>query len=79
MSLVPRPPCVTFRRVAYFFTGPWAVTRSSLHMLRRVAALCRPLRLVLLLVSCPRSRSPVVGLPGLFWLRQVLVVAGDAQ
>ena len=43
------------------FMGPWTVTRSSLRMLRRVAALCRPLRLVLLLVSFPRSRSPVVG------------------
>ena len=40
------------------FTGPWTVTRSSLRMLRRVAAFCRPLRPVLLLVSFPRSRSP---------------------
>ena len=47
------------------FTGPWTVTRSSLRMLRRIAAFCRPLRPVLLLVSCPRSRSPVVGVPGL--------------
>ena len=46
-------------------TGPWAVTRSSLRMLRRVAAFCRPLRPVLLLVSFPRSRSPVVGVLGL--------------
>ena len=44
------------------FTGPWTVTRSSLRMLRRVAAFCRPLRPLLLLVSFPRSRSPVVGL-----------------
>ena len=43
------------------FTGPWTVTRSSLRMLRRVAAFCRPLRPVLLLVSFPRSRIPVVG------------------
>ena len=43
------------------FTGPWTVTRSSLRMLRRVAAFCRPLRPVLLLVSFPRSWSPVVG------------------
>ena len=48
-----------------FFTGPWTVTRSSLRMLRRVAAFCRPLRPVLLLVSFPHSRSPVVGVPGL--------------
>ena len=48
-----------------FFTGPWTVTRSSLRMLRWVAAFCRPLRPLLLLVSFPRSRSPVVGVPGL--------------
>ena len=47
------------------FTGPWTVTRSSLRMLRRVAAFYRPLRPVLLLVSFPRSRSPVVGVLGL--------------
>ena len=51
-----------------FFTGPWTVTRSSLRMLRRVAAFCRPLRPVLLLVLFPRSRSPVVGVLGLCWL-----------
>ena len=54
-----------------FFTGPWTVTRSSLRMLRRVAVFCRPLRPVLLLVSFPRSRSPAVGVLGLFWLRRV--------
>ena len=47
------------------FTEPWTVTRSSLRMLRRVNAFCRPLRPVLLLVSFPRSRSPVVGVLGL--------------
>ena len=42
-------------------------------MLRRVAAFCRPLRPVLLLVSFPRSRSPVVGVLGLCWMwRDVL-------
>ena len=51
-----------------FFTGPWTVTRSPLRMLRRVAAFCRPLRPVLLRVSFPRSRSPVVGVPGLCWM-----------
>ena len=40
------------------FTGPWTVTRSSLRMLRRVAAFCRPLRPVLLLVSFPRGAAP---------------------
>ena len=48
-----------------FFTGPWTVTRSSFRMLRRVAAFCRLLRPVLLLVSFPRLRSPVVGVLGL--------------
>ena len=52
------------------FTGPWTVTRSSLRMLCRVAAFCRPLQPVLLLVSFPRSRSPAVGVPGLFWMWQ---------
>ena len=47
------------------FTGPWTVTRCSLRMLRRVAAFCWPLRPVLLLVSFPRSRIPVVGVLGL--------------
>ena len=37
-------------------------------MLRRVAAFCRPLRPVLLLVSFPRLRSPVVGVLGLCWM-----------
>ena len=50
------------------FTGPWTVTCSSLRMLRRVAAFCRPLRPVLLPVSFPRSRSPVVGVLGLCWM-----------
>ena len=39
-------------------------------MLRWVAAFCGPLRPVLLLVSFPRSRSPVVGVPGLCWMRR---------
>ena len=57
------PPC-GMPSGCCFFTGPWTGTRSSLRMLRRVAAFCRPLRPVLLLVSFPRSRSPVVGVPG---------------
>ena len=51
-----------------FFTGPWTVTRSSLRVMRRVAAFCQPLRPVLLLVSFPRSWSPVVGVLGLCWM-----------
>ena len=50
-----------------FFTGPWTVTHSSLRMLRRVAAFCRPLRPMLPLVLFPRERGPVVGVPGLCW------------
>ena len=61
------PPCATLSGCC-FFTGPWTVTRSSLRMLRRVAAFCRPLRPVLLLVSFPRSQSSVVGVPGLCWM-----------
>ena len=41
-------------------------------MLRQVTAFSRPLQAVLLLVSFPRSQSPVVGVPGLCWLRRVL-------
>ena len=59
------PPLCDIPSGCCFFTGPWTVTRSSLRMLRRVAAFCRPLRPVLLLVSFPRSRSPVVGVLGL--------------
>ena len=69
---VPSPPLPLYDIPSgcCFFTGPWTVTRSSLRMLRRVAAFCRPLRPVLLLVSFPRSRSPVVGVLGLCWLRR---------
>ena len=59
------PPLCDIPSGCCFFTGPWTVTRSSLRMLRRVAVFCRPLRPVLLLVSFPRSRSPVVGVLGL--------------
>ena len=64
----PPPPLRDIPSGRCFFTGPWTVTRSSLRMLRRVAAFCRPLRPVLPLVSFPRSRSPVVGVPGLCWM-----------
>ena len=62
----PPPPC-DIPSGCCSFTGPWTLTRSSLRMLRWVAAFCRPLRPVLLLVSFPRSRSPIVGVPGLCW------------
>ena len=63
-SLGPTPLC-DIPSGCCFFTGPWTVTRSSHRMLRRVAAFCRPLRPVLLLVLFPRSRSPVVDVLGL--------------
>ena len=69
--LPPPPPLCDIPCGCCSFTGPWTVTRSSLRMLRRVAAFCRPLRPVLLLVSFPRSRRPIVGVLG-----AVLVVAG---
>ena len=65
----PPPPC-DMTSGCCFLTGPWTVTRSPLRMLRRVAAFCRLLRSVLLLVSLPRLRSPVVGVPGLCWMWQ---------
>ena len=51
----PPPPC-DIPSGCCFFTGPWTVTRSSLRMLHRVAAFCRPLRPVLLLVSFLRGK-----------------------
>ena len=60
----PPPPLCDIPSGCCSFTGPWTVTRSSLRMLRRVAAFCRPLRPVLLLVSFPRLWSPVVGVLG---------------
>ena len=62
------PPLCDIPSGCCSFTGPWTVTRSSLRMLRRVTTFCRPLRPVLLLVSFPRSRSPVVGVLGLCWM-----------
>ena len=64
------PPLCDVPSGCCFFTGPWTVTRSSLRMLHRVAAFCRPLRPVRLLVSFPRSQSPVVGVPELCWMWQ---------
>ena len=67
-----RPPLCDIPSGCCSFTGPWTVTRSSLRMLRQVAAFCRPLRPVLLLVSFPRSRSPVVPPPPMRKLQQCL-------
>ena len=64
-TLIPPPPPCDIPSGCCFFTGSWTVTRSSLRMLHQVAAFYRPLRPVLLLVSFPRSRSPVVGVLGL--------------
>ena len=57
-GLSPPPPPCDIPSGCCSFTGPWTVTRSSLRMLRRVAAFCRPLRPVLLRVSFPRLRTP---------------------
>ena len=62
------PPLCDIPSGCRFFKGPWTATCSSLRILRRVAASCRPLRPVLLLVSFPHSRSPVVGVLGLCWM-----------
>ena len=66
-ALSPAPPPCDIPSGRYFCTGPWTVTRSSLRMLRRVAAFCRPLRPV----SLPYSQSPVVGVSRLCWLRRM--------
>ena len=63
-------PCMTFRLVVVSLRGPGQGPRSSLRVLLQVAAFCRPLRPVLLLVSFPRLRSPVVGVLGLCWIWQ---------
>ena len=67
-TVAPPPPLCDILSDCCSFTGPWTVSCSSLRMLRRVAAFCLPLRPVLLLVSFPHSRSPVVGVLGLCWM-----------
>ena len=63
-----KPPLCDIPSGCCFFTWPWTVTHFYLRMLRRVAAFCRLLRPVLLLVLFLHSRSPVVGVLGLSWL-----------
>ena len=58
------PPSPTCGPTAITHAGP----RRQLPGSRRAAASCRPLRPVLLLVSFPRSQSPVVGVLGLCWM-----------
>ena len=74
LCATPPPPC-DIPSGRCFCTGPWTVTRSSLRMLRRVAAFCRPLRPMLLLVLFPRSQSPAVGVPGLCRMWQDVTLA----
>ena len=62
------PPLCDIPSGRCFLTGPWTVTRSSLRMLRRVAAFCRPLRPVFLLASFSYWRGPGAGVLGLCWL-----------
>ena len=66
--MIQDPVCHSVRLL--FLYGALDSQRPSLRMLCRVAACCRPLRPVLLLVSFARSRSPVVGVRGLCWLVQ---------
>ena len=61
----PDPPC-DIPSGCCSVTGPWTVTRSSLRMLRRVAAFCRPLQPALLLVSFLRSRFGGGGYPEMY-------------
>ena len=57
-TLYGAPPLCDIPLGCCVFTGSWTVTRSSLRMLRPVAAFCRLLRPVLLLVLFPPSWSP---------------------
>ena len=70
-TMIPKqiypPPC-DIPSGCCFFTGPWTVTRLSLRMLRRVAAFCRPLRPVLLLVSFAEPSGWCAGaVPNVAW------------
>ena len=68
LRLLMAPPCLTFRRGVVSLRGPGQ--SPVLPFTASVAAFCRPLRPVLLLVSFLRSRSPVVGVLGLCWMWQ---------
>ena len=61
LCLTPPLPLCDIPSGCCLFTGPWTVTRSSLRMLRRVAAFCQPLRPVLLLVSFPEPSGWCAG------------------
>ena len=86
LPLSPPAPLCDIPSGCCFFTGPWTITCSSLRMLRRVAAFCRPLRLVLLLVSFPQCAGAVLDVagcavctsaaPSCWCIGVVLVVAG---
>ena len=68
LELPPPPPC-DIPSGCCSFTGPWTVTRSSLRMLRRVAAFCQP-GLCWMWHGVPFAcqRRPVVSLLRLCWL-----------
>ena len=63
----PPPPCDILSGCC-FFTGPWTVTRSSLRMLRRVAAACVPAGVVFALAE-----------PSSWCTGAVLLAAGVSQ
>ena len=62
---VDPPPCVTFRLVVAPLRGPGRSPVLDFACCVGSPLSGRPLRPVLLLVSFPRSRSPVVGVLGL--------------
>ena len=66
-------PVLPFACCSVWLLFLYGALDSRLFFLRRVAAFCQPLRPVLLLVSFPRSRSPVGWCAG-----AVLDVAGCA-
>ena len=72
------PPLCDIPFGCCFFTGAWTSTHSSLRMLRRVAAFCRPLRPLLVLVSFPRDLETCAEVPGAPSATQIIVGPHDS-